>query len=1035
MSAYPDDVERGRCPPVDELVAFGVGRLPDDVLETIAEHIERCAGCRALLGDLDGRSDALLEELRRPIPSGLFSWSGTTPAPGEAGTDAGGSGHTGAADTHDALATLAVAGLPAVPGYEVLEELAHGGMGAVYRVFDPDLHRSLAVKVLQQKYRDESDLDQRFREEAQLTGQLQHPGIPPVHDVGRLADGRPFFAMKLVRGRTLAELLAERPRGANATPLAEGLSRWLAVFAQVCQAVAYAHSRGVIHRDLKPANVMVGAFGEIQVLDWGLAKVLWKDEGGRMRDEQDQSAGSDSSFILHPSAFYKSQAGAVLGTAAYMAPEQARGEVGGLDERCDVFGLGGILCVILTGQPPYRGPSAQEQYSQAGMAELADAYARLESSGADAELVRLARMCLAGEREARLRDAGAVAAAVTAYQAGVAERLRRAELERAAAEARAKEERKRRRLAVALAAAVLGLVLVGGAGGWWFALERAQTRQGVEALVGQARELQQRFHWAEARAVLTQAARRLGTGGLSELGDQVRQAQTDLEWAARLDEIGLKRATSIDGMFDNAGAEAGYAQVFQEAGFQVAKEPSVVAARVKASGIREAWVAALDDWAIVTRGTALQEPLLRVAREADPDEWRDRLRAPEVWRVRAKLERLAEEARVAEVSPQLLHVLADRLDVLGGDAVPLLRAAQQRYPTDFWLNFLLGTYLRRQVTKGVEEEVGAEEAVGFLRAALVVRPESFAVHINLGIALKAKGRVNDAIAHYERALQINPNAAQAHNNFGAALNAKGRVDDAIARYERALQIDPNYALAHTNLGAALYHTGRVDDAIAHFERALQIDPNAALAHYNLGIALQRGHQLGMKTPGWEHPSGLWVQQVEQLIALDPKVPAILRGEQQPADTAEQLALAYLCQLPFKRQYAAAVRFYAEAFAADPKLVDVDQSAYYAACAAALAAAGKDQDAVMPDEQQQSRLRQQALDWLRAGLAAWQKRRQSQPQAQSETRRELERWRRNTDLAGVRDPEALGKLPEAERQAWQKLWAEVDQLLQPTGEAK
>src|SRR5262249_27621722 len=147
-------------------------------------------------------------------------------------------------------------------------EIARGGMGVVYRAHDPDLGRELAVKVLHERYRDHPVARDRFLREAHITARLQHPNIVTIHEQGRLPDDRPFFAMKLVRGRTLDALLAE---GVPASVL-------VPVFGQVCQAVAYAHTRGVVHRDLKPRNVMVGAFGEVQVMDWGLAKVL-PDEG------------------------------------------------------------------------------------------------------------------------------------------------------------------------------------------------------------------------------------------------------------------------------------------------------------------------------------------------------------------------------------------------------------------------------------------------------------------------------------------------------------------------------------------------------------------------------------------------------------------------------------------------------------------------------------------------------------------------------------------------------------------------------------
>src|SRR5262249_50660160 len=163
------------------------------------------------------------------------------------------------------------------------------------------------------KYRDDREMRQRFEAEAQIGGQLQHPGIAPVHELGRLPDGRPFFTMKLVEGQTLAALLEAR------TDPAQDLPRLLGIFERGCQPIGYAHARGVIHRDLKPSNVMVGAFGEMQVMDWGLAKVL--PQGGTV----DQPAPEvDVIRTVRSGSDDASRAGSVLGTPAYMSPEQAR---------------------------------------------------------------------------------------------------------------------------------------------------------------------------------------------------------------------------------------------------------------------------------------------------------------------------------------------------------------------------------------------------------------------------------------------------------------------------------------------------------------------------------------------------------------------------------------------------------------------------------------------------------------------------------------------------------------------------------------
>ncbi len=156
--------------------------------------------------------------------------------------------------------------------YHLMGEVARGGMGAILKGRDIDLGRDLAIKVILEQHRDLPEMVRRFVEEAQIGGQLQHPGIVPVYELGQFPDGRLYIAMKLVRGRTLAALLEDRKGSAD------DRARFLSIFEQVCQTMAYAHSRGVVHRDLKPSNVMVGSFGEIQVMDWGLAKVL--DQGG-----------------------------------------------------------------------------------------------------------------------------------------------------------------------------------------------------------------------------------------------------------------------------------------------------------------------------------------------------------------------------------------------------------------------------------------------------------------------------------------------------------------------------------------------------------------------------------------------------------------------------------------------------------------------------------------------------------------------------------------------------------------------------------
>jgi tetratricopeptide (TPR) repeat protein len=757
---------------------------------------------------------------------------------------------------------------PAIPGYEIAGVLGRGGMGVVLHGRDPELRRDLAVKVLLAGHQDDPAVVQRFIEEAQIGGQLQHPGVVPVHALGRSPDGRPYFTMKLVKGRTLATLLHER------TTPAQDLPRFLGIFLQVCQTLAYAHSKGVIHRDLKPANVMVGAFGEVQVMDWGLAKVLGDATSpGRLtpaaRPGGIHTVRSDSSDPSGTSSS-QTQAGSAMGTPSYMAPEQARGEVDRIDERCDVFGLGGILCAVLTGLPPYVADRPGQVFARAQAGDLAEALARLQASGAAPELVQLTRQCLAADPADRPPSAGAVAEAVTAYLDSVAERLRRAEQEWAAAQVKAQEERKRRKLTLALAAAVMGVVLVGGGSAFWLqrqaaehqaeeaehraeaARQKARLRQEVEATLEKVAELRRQARWPEARAVLDQAGRRLGPAGPADLRRRLQQAQADVRLVGRLDDARLKLATPVEDQFDYAGAERDYERAFQQAGLEPEKgKPRVLAERIRHSAVRGQLVAALDDWAVVTRRPSRRRWLLALARRADPDPWRNRFRDVRVWQDRAALERLARQAPVEQLSPQLLTTLASVLRNAGGDALPLLRAAQARHPQDFWLNFELGMALRDA------QQAGA--AIGYYRAALALRPQASAVYNNLGAALYEKGELDQASACFEKVLAIDPKVAKAHNNLGNALKAQGRLDGAIACYQKALALDPRYARAHDNLGVALYAQGQLDGASACHQKALALDPRNAPAHFNLGVALAAQGRLDQAIACYR-----------QALVLDPK---------------------------------------------------------------------------------------------------------------------------------------------------------------------
>jgi serine/threonine-protein kinase len=765
--------------------------------------------------------------------------------------------------------------------YQLGEELGRGGMGKVLKGRDPELDRDLAIKMLLEEHQERPEMVQRFLVEARINGRLQHPGIVPIYDLDRFPDQRPFFTMKLVQGRKLAELLAERPDPTHDLP------RFLKIFEQVCQTLAYAHSKGVIHRDLKPRNIMVGEFGEVQVMDWGLAKVLPPvEEKLPLKDEAGLSpaSGTGSASL--------SRVGQVMGTLAYMPPEQARGEIDKLDERCDVFGLGAILCVILTGKPPYRGEKGKV-LNLAQQADQADALARLDSCGADADLVRLAKGCLQPQVEDRPRNAAVVAEHVTAYLVGVQERLRQAEVERAAAQAREEEararaeaeaqalraERRARQRTLALAASLLLLLSGVGAAGWWYqqqlAAQTLRQEQATGEVKGALREVVQLRARAltlldnpeswkatleaaglavkRAEALLQQEPQLAGTA----LAQEVEQSRVELEADAKdhqlvtafeqvlfkMSEFHQQRYTKVEVYEDVQKALAQW-------GLRLAEVPAARATSLlqqRPREIQDRLTAILHFCLSRVPTTEKKEKkwLREVLATADPDSWRQQVRQAVGNKDAMFLEKLMDKADVAQQAPSFLVEVAHEPLLKGKPGqIALLRRAQEAHPQNFWLNFELSLVLFKSIFPGGtiraarEEELPVvHEMIRFLTAALALRPQSPLVHNNLGLALHAQGEVKGAIACLKKVLDLDPEIAKAHNNLGLALQAQGDVKGAIACFTKALVLDPKYAPAHSNLGQALLAQGNLKGAIECFQKALILDPKLTQAHNNLGVAL------------------------------------------------------------------------------------------------------------------------------------------------------------------------------------------------------
>jgi serine/threonine-protein kinase len=974
--------------------------------------------------------------------------------------------------------------------YQFYGEIARGGMGSILKGHDAELNRDLAFKILRDDLSDDEVMVRRFVEEAQIAGQLQHPGIVPVYDLGRLADRRPFFAMKLVKGRTLGELLKERSDPRDDRP------RLLGIFEQVCQTAAYAHSRGVIHRDLKPSNVMVGSFGEVQVMDWGLAKVLTRGGGADHAPTRRPSVHRTVIATARSDSVDSdlTGAGAVMGTPGYMAPEQARGEVDRVDERVDVFALGSILCQILTGQPTFLGGSVREIHERASKGELTDAWDRLDACEADAELIAIAKACLAPQPADRPRHAGAVAERVTAYLGGVQERLRGAEVARAAEEARAEQaihtaaeanerarvERRARRSQVGLAAALLLLVTAGGMTFTYWLHQSHLSAARFDRLLAEARTIRDRARrepgepalWREALAALDraegqgpdtpiEALRAEFRSGLDEaervandarrVADEAQRVAREAERVARLrHDVVEIRANRAEVGPD--GTDAAYAAAFRAADLDLdALEPTEFARRLRLRGEAVAieLSAFLDDWSAARhaakRPVAAWRKPLEAARRADPEPYRDRLREvllAEDRKPRVEVLKALAAAPEAAGLPAGTAVLLGRTLVGLGQvevAVALLRTAAVRQPGDVWVNYFLADALERV------HPPAREEAVRYFTAARALRPDT--AHELAGL-LDRMGRGDEAEVVFRDLTSRRPDNPRHLAGLGIHLLKSRRPDEAAPFLERAavgfrkaIALHPDLAGLHYQLGNVLRAQKALDEAAAEYRIAIRLNPDYAEAHCNLGMVLRsqhdyagslamlrRGHELGSKQPGWSYDSAQWVAEAERLAKAAAKRPESRKNEDRLKFIAHRRALAQMYS-DIKR-HAAAAAFWAEVLAADPELGD-DRKAqvrYHAASAAALAAAGRGTDAPK-DVAARSKLRAQALAWLEAERDAWADVLDSgDAQARPVARQALQHWRADPDLAGVRDSDALAKLPERERAAWRALWVEVDRLL-------
>jgi tetratricopeptide (TPR) repeat protein len=750
-------------------------------------------------------------------------------------------------------------GLPvAVGGHPVLSLVGHGGMGIVFRGHDPELGRDVAIKVLKPRYASDPAIVARFTAEARISAQLQHPGIVPIHSIGVDERGEPYFTMKLVEGRSLAALLADRVGPEDER------QRLLDVFLKACHAAAFAHSRGIVHRDLKPSNVMVGDFGEVHLVDWGLAKVLRATEAGDSRVALDDSDDDLAVRMLRlGTPIASSMVGEVLGTLAYMAPEQARG-LGDIDQRADVFALGSILCEILTGSPTYVATSRAEARELAAHAELGPAMQRLRSDTVDAGLAALALHCLDADPGARPRDAGVLARALEAWFAAVDARARAAELAAAEARTRAEHaalraaaERRARRSTTAFA--ILAVTAVLGAAVIYAVVssERRERATNAEAAIGAALQEVAALRveafadpaeaseiWVRAEAALARAVTAAEASGavparreqLLALERELRSERDQADLLAQRNAADSRVVAALEKAreefslhlatrrlrIDTQAALAAYGVDVET------RSVDEAATLVAASPVSRKLLDALDFCGLLGYGASEQgrrlfQRLLNISQAADADPARTELREAIVARDVNSLRRIAESDATELLSASALGDLGTALAIAGDAAASrtLLLRAHTLYPNDFWLLYAL-----------VHNKSGPE-SVEFGRACVALRPESATAWCALGATLGESGRMAEARDAFQRVVALDPTSQRGYVNLALALLNGGDPRAAVAAALRAIDLgakdEPTFYLV---LNATL-RLGDVELGLQTFEELLARFPAVIMVHGSL----------------------------------------------------------------------------------------------------------------------------------------------------------------------------------------------------------
>jgi serine/threonine-protein kinase len=735
--------------------------------------------------------------------------------------------------------------------YKLLEQIGEGGFGVVFMADQQHpVRRKVALKVIKPGM-DTRQVIARFEAERQALALMDHPNIAHVLDAGETDSGLPYFVMELVRGIPITEFCDQN----LLTPIER-----LELFIAVCQAVQHAHQKGIIHRDLKPANVLVTLHDGTpvpKVIDFGIAKAT-----GQQLTEKTLF----TNFAQ------------MIGTPLYMSPDQAALSGLDVDTRSDVYSLGVLLYELLTGTTPFdkerlrtaaydeirriireeEPPRPSKRLSTLGATLTAVSAHRKTDPKRLGQLVRgeldwIVMKALEKDRRRRYETASAMAADVQRY---LRDEPVSACPPSAAYRFRKFAQRNRAGLVVAVGLFFMLAVLAGAIA--WSERDRAARRAAVEQeaadAVNEAGRLLGQGKYLEALSAAKRAEGVLAGGG-EQLRRRAGDLRADAEMALRLEDVRLtcEGADPTQMLFSYARTDRGYAQAFGDFGIDVdALEPAPAAERIRARAIALELARALDDWAMTRQRVrpadeasraalvARCKHLLAVARAADPDPWRNRLRDAIEQRDRKRLTELARSEEVATLPAATLHLLARSFyrTVTVDSALTVMRLAQKRYPGDFWINFYLGAFLAET------SPPQWDEASRFFTVAVALRGQSALPWHNLGNALLEMRNLDEAIPAIREAIRLAPEFASSRFILGRALRGKREWGAAIDSFREAIRLAPQSAKYHHTLGWLLASCPdpawrNAGQAVQLAQRCVELDAKSVDGWTTLGVAQYR----------------------------------------------------------------------------------------------------------------------------------------------------------------------------------------------------